>query len=513
MIINTKTCLKNGSENRLEQLLGRLEIATQRLEKALGAQSNNERSHEDTDGDGESVTLQEVLAPHIHEYLALSHELGGQVAQQSMHSAWHFVHYMRVVCVLYAAYTHIYVTGCSRYRVLDGLMFSGHALDAAAVSDAFLALECFMVDDSAPLHVLEGSLSQIVALRDTGRGTPVLNHLSMISEGAAALGWVMAGSTAAGYIQDMKDSAQFYADRRNATETAWVHSYMKLLAELLAYVKKYYPTGFVRTLVKLQAEQKNNDTTHTAGMTDSAMDVANVSDAIVTSSDASLPEIESPAPINIESVFAELNMGESITSKLRKVNKGEQVQKRVSPKPVSNVAGNPSSCSMVVEEKKTKMPCKKILIGNRWTIENFEGENIVIDSLETAQTVCIFGCKKSTIHLKGKANAVYMDQSTNCGLMIDTLISSIEFTRCSSLTFQVLGYTPTITLDQCSNCQVYLPLNHLNTEIITTKYDSINIHVPDTRCDGDYKEHSVPEMIRSTIVNGKLITNFIEHAG
>ncbi|CCJ29842.1 unnamed protein product [Pneumocystis jirovecii] len=106
-----------------------------------------------------------------------------------------------------------------------------------------------------------------------------------------------------------------------------------------------------------------------------------------------------------------------------------------------------------------------------------------------------------------------MDQSTNCGLMVDTLISSIEFTRCSSLTFQVLDYIPTITLDQCSNCQIYLSSNHLNTEIITTKYDSINVHVPDTGCDGDYKECPVPGMLKSTIVDGKLVTSFVEHAG
>lgn len=40
--------------------------------------------------------------------------------------------------------------------------------------------------------------------------------------------------------------------------------------------------------------------------------------------------------------------------------------------------------------------------------ENFECENVVIDDLEAVQTVYIFNCKKSTIHLRGKANAIYM---------------------------------------------------------------------------------------------------------
>ncbi|CCJ29843.1 unnamed protein product [Pneumocystis jirovecii] len=98
------------------------------------------------------------------------------------------------------------------------------------------------------------------------------------------------------------------------------------------------------------------------------MDAASMGDAAMTPSDASLPEIESPEPINIESVFAELNMGESITSKLHKVNKGEKTQKHAPARPLCGASESPSPCSMVVEEKKTKLPCRKILTGNRWTI-------------------------------------------------------------------------------------------------------------------------------------------------
>ncbi|KAG4305377.1 hypothetical protein PORY_000933 [Pneumocystis oryctolagi] len=380
------------------------------------------------------------------------------------------------------------------------------AFEAKEVEDAFSVAERWMRDVSVPLSELEAGLGRIMAVRDANRGARVLNHLSMVSEGAAALGWVVAGADAAKYIQDMKESAQFYADRvlkeKNTTETSWVHAYMKLLSELLVYVKEYYPTGFVRGSI-------------------SSIDAQTpcvVNTVAAESLDTSLPEIKSPPLINIESVFAELSMGESITSKLRKVHQNpsslQQQQKDVSKQLTDPTKDALSGNVITSHEKKEKLISRKILTGNRWTIENFENnDNVVIDCLEVAQTVYIFNCKKCTIHLKGKANAVYMDQSVNCGLIIDTLISSIEFTRCISLTFQVLDYTPTITLDQCSNCQIYLSPNCLNTEIITSKYDSINVHIPNAGCDGDYKECPVPEMLKSVVVNGMLVTSFVEHAG
>jgi adenylyl cyclase-associated protein len=49
-------------------------------------------------------------------------------------------------------------------------------------------------------------------------------------------------------------------------------------------------------------------------------------------------------------------------------------------------------------------------------------------------------------------------------------------------------------------------------EIITSKTSSINISVP-TGEGGDYEERPVPEQMKSKVVNGKLITEIVEHAG
>ncbi|KAG5437550.1 hypothetical protein PCANB_000978 [Pneumocystis canis] len=426
---------KNYQEKQLQQLIERLEMITLRLEKTFNSEYNMDELYENSENKKNEtysnerpyLELKDVLEPSINEYLSLSQKLDGIIYQQ-----------------------------------------------AIAVSNAFSILYRFMVDDSILLQELETSLNQITILKEEGRGTHFLNHLSMVSEGAASLGWVIVGSTAAGYIQDMKDSAQFYADRESVSQ---------------------HKNDCIKMIVlKVQT---------------------NLISAIkIASSDASLPQIESPAPISIESVFAELNMGESITSRLRKVDKNQPVSRNVSSESMSVFVSKDSlHHNTIVNEKKVKLPCRKTLIGSRWTIENFENNsNIVIDQLELNQIIHIFNCKTCTIYLKGKANAVYMDQTVNCGLMIDTLISSIEFTRCTSLTLQILDYTPTITLDQCDNCQIYLSSNCLNTEIITSKYNTINVHIPDEGNEGDYKECPIPEMFKSTIVGGKLITSFVNYA-
>lgn len=49
-------------------------------------------------------------------------------------------------------------------------------------------------------------------------------------------------------------------------------------------------------------------------------------------------------------------------------------------------------------------------------------------------------------------------------------------------------------------------------EIITSKCSSINISVP-TAENGDFVERPVPEQMKSRVVDGKLVTEIVEHAG
>ena len=71
-----------------------------------------------------------------------------------------------------------------------------------------------------------------------------------------------------------------------------------------------------------------------------------------------------------------------------------------------------------------------------------------------------------------------------------------------------------IQLDSTDSGQIYLSKDSLNTEITTAKCSSINVSLPvDGEEDGMFEEQAVPEMLRTIVQDGKLVTNVVEHVG
>ena len=67
-----------------------------------------------------------------------------------------------------------------------------------------------LLDVIRPLQLL---LTQVVEVREKNRASEFFNHLSVVSEGIPALGWVVVEPTPVPYIGEMKDAAQFYCNR------------------------------------------------------------------------------------------------------------------------------------------------------------------------------------------------------------------------------------------------------------------------------------------------------------
>lgn len=97
--------------------------------------------------------------------------------------------------------------------------------------------------------------------------------------------------------------------------------------------------------------------------------------------------------------------------------------------------------------------------------------------------------------------------------MLESVVSSLSITSSPSFEVQITGLVPTVQIDTTDSGQVYLSQACMDAvEIITSKTSSINISVP-TADGGDYEERPVPEQMKSKIVNGKLVTEIVEHAG
>ncbi|EMR08890.1 hypothetical protein PNEG_02673 [Pneumocystis murina B123] len=472
MISNIYATREKNIEANLHFLVKRFESVAERLEKLSGLSVESLEVSKDEEKKPETV-FKSFFFSIMKEYQCFSEKLDKEVMEQAQY-------------VLEA------------FEMLGEFIEKGSCMEKPDFSSS---------EFQTLIQPLQDKIDKVINIRNKNRGSEMFNHLSMVSEGIVALGWITVEPTPVLYIGDMKDSAQFYANRilkeKGSLDTKWVYSFINLLTELQSYVKLYYNAGFLWNSNKtnLENDKKIHNSTDIEDKTEA--------DAVLQ---PRISESRTKRSNNIESVFSELNMGESITEKLRKVNKNQTTHKSPSHSAQSSAPSDYRLSQVsTTEEKKTKLPCKKELAGSRWNIENFEdNHNIVINQLETNQTIYIFNCKRCTISLKGKANTVYIDQSFNCGLIIDTLISGIESTRSASLEIQISGYTPTITLDQCDNSQIYLSPKCLSTEIITSKFSSINVHVLEEK-NGDYIEHHIPEMLKSTIINGKLVTNFVEH--
>jgi adenylyl cyclase-associated protein len=121
-------------------------------------------------------------------------------------------------------------------------------------------------------------------------------------------------------------------------------------------------------------------------------------------------------------------------------------------------------------------------------------------------------CSKTTIIIKGKANAISIDNSPRLSLIVDSLVSSVDVIKSSNFALQVLGTLPTILMDQVDGAQVYLSKDSMRTEVFSSKCSSINLNIIEGE-EEDYKECPLPEQIRTYIENGKIKSEIVEHAG
>lgn len=124
-------------------------------------------------------------------------------------------------------------------------------------------------------------------------------------------------------------------------------------------------------------------------------------------------------------------------------------------------------------------------------------------------------CNKTTIMIKGKANAISIDNSSRLSLIIESLVSSVDVIKASNFALQVMGTLPTVLMDQVDGAQIYLSKDSMNTEIFSSKCSGINLNVIEGENeDDDYKEIALPEQMRSYFgKDGKIVTEIVEHAG
>lgn len=379
---------------------------------------------------------------------------------------------------------------------------------------------------------------EVIALREKNRGSKVLNHLSTIAEGVPALGWISVDDTI-DYIVGFRDSSLFYSNRvlkefkdSDKKHVEWVKLHVEVLAALLDYAKKYHPKGVAWNPSGVSLAD---------ALSELSKDVPAAAAAAAPSPAPSAggpPPPPPPPPMpsaevfqagsstssgtegGMGAVFSELNKGESVTAGLKKVDKSQMTHKnpdlrkqapKVPEKKVPTLPKKPAQLSKTAPKKGVP---KKEFVDSKWILENLEDDHDVVLELELDHGVFIDRCTNCTIQIKGKGNAVSINQCKKIGVLIDSLVSGASVIKSSGIGIQVTGVVATISIDQSENSQIYLSEKSINADIYTAQTASINVNVPrQGGPEGDYVEVALPEQIVHKIsAAGELTSNFVQHA-
>ncbi|PLW19651.1 hypothetical protein PCANC_08950 [Puccinia coronata f. sp. avenae] len=495
-------------------LIKRLEAATSRLEDIAIAQTtavgttmageNSAAAGQSSSPDAPTETppslkaYDELLVGPLKKYLALSAEVGGSAQEQAKH----------VDAAFAAQRSFLLVTS---------------SCQNPSSTEVFMDL---LKSTSEPLN-------RVVEIKDASRSDKRLfNGLTAVAEGISALGWVAVESKPGPMVAEAKDSAQFWVNRvlKDCKETEpklveWAKSFVFVLEELRKYIMQYHTTCLVWN-------PKGEDAVAFAKRLAKGGGAKEMSNAPGPPPTHPPPPPPPPLPVGasggstggMDAVFSALNQGEKITSGLRKVDPSQMTHKNPELRASATIPPAQTSVSPSGSLKRPakppkphsfqKKPAKTELVGNKWNVEYHEGQSaIVLEDTQINQVVNIFGCKNTTIQIKGKVNGITLVSCSKTSVLLDSVVSSLCITSSPSFTVQVTGKCPTIMIDATDGGQVYLSKQSLDVEILTAKTSALNVSLPSGDEDGVFVEKSLPEQLKTYIQNGKLITTVFEHTG
>jgi len=370
------------------------------------------------------------------------------------------------------------------------------------------------------LQPMSESIMSIQSYREKNRTSPLFNHLSAISESIPALGWVAVAPAPAPYIKEMNDAGQFYTNRvlkdwkeKDKNHVDWARSWILFLTELQAFVKQHHTTGLTWNNKGGDAMQNASKAGPTAAAKPSAggppppppppgpppppMPSRSLLEDAASAADASRAQL-----------FAALNKGDSVTKGLKKVTSDMQTHKNPSLRsgavvPASGKPAISTKPSPPLAGAPTVRPPRMELDGKKWIVEYQNNQSgLTISDTGMNQTVYVFKCEGSTIRVNGKVNSIVLDSCKKTGVVLDSVVSSVEFVNCQSVQMQVLNKVPTVSIDKTDGCQIYLNDQSLDVSIVSAKSSEMNVLVPK---DGDFVEFAIPEQFKTTY-NGKGLT-------
>lgn len=447
----------------------------------------------------------EFMSQTLQKYVKTSNVIGGLVAEQAA-------------------------------SVLKGFVETRKFLYAASQSKK---LDMTSKDFQEAIQPISEAIQATQEIKDKNRGSPFFNHLGMVADGIMLLAWVTVQSRPHKIIDESLSSAEYLGNRvmqanknTDPQHTEWVKTFYQIFKDLSDYTKEFYNNGIVwNPNGKPYKEVVQSLASGTATPAPPAPP-APAGGAPPPPPPPGPPPVlkineqkTEPSPVGgFSSVMSELNKGEAVTKGLKKVDKSQMTHKNPSLRAGSTVPDGPVTRSKSPappgtkppkpESMRAKKPAKKALEGNKWIIENYDAAagNVEIEA-SISQSILISRCNGVVIVVRGKANAVNIDNCDKVSLIVDTLVSTVDVVRSKNFQLQVNETIPTVLLDQVEQATIWLSKESISTRVFQSKADNVNIMVVDEN--DDSKELPLPSQICSYYDPEKkeLISEIVSHCG
>lgn len=353
-------------------------------------------------------------------------------------------------------------------------------------------------------------IQKIEEFKQKHRAHGLFNHLAAISESAPALGWLAVAPTPAPYVKEMIDAAQFYTNKvlvaykdKDKLHTEWVQSWLQFLQDLHKYIRQIHTTGLVWNPKGGDAKSAPTNIPPPPPPM-GAMPPPPPPPAACAGLSAVGDDANARAAL-----LRDLNQGTDITKNLRKVDKND----RSLMTPMSDRSSRSRSPDPRSTPALNRVP-KFEFEGRKWILEYHNGstqEQFTVQATEMNQSVNIYRCERIMVIVQGKINSITVDSCKKLSLVFDDIVSLVEFINCQSIQAQPMAKVPTITIDKTDGIQLFLRKNSLDVELVSAKSAEINVCIIDETT-GDYKEHAIPEQLKTTWANGHFKTEAIEKA-
>jgi len=391
-----------------------------------------------------------------------------------------------------------------------------------------------------------------------GRRSTAFHHCKAVAEALGGLSWVVYSGPSCGmnppgqHVADAWSSAEFWANKllvehRNSDggkgHVEWVKSLKALLGALEGYVKAHHasgpswnPAGGPLASFEGNSGSSNSNNALAAPAAQPAAatkptarggppppppppPAGGPGSLLDRGTPAGSPSA-APAADSRATLLAALNKGDSVTGGLRKVTDDMKTKNRadrtgaVPAAAVSSPAKAAPAAARGAAAVAAKPPRLELEGGRKWVIEHqVNNKEIIVEVTDPKQTAYIYACTGSTIQVRGKLNAVTLDQCTKTALVFENVVASCEIVNSKSVQVQCTGIVPTVAIDKVDGCQLYLSKESLGASVLTAKSSEVNVVTPGATEEDDFLEAAIPEQFISTYANGKWTTEAVTHSG